>query len=420
MIKTEVKIDALPDHVFKTFCHLPGAILLDSQRVSFSDRYSFIAWEPQETIKGDVRSTRKEDLFSFIDLWPRDYFVAGYIGYEVCQWIETLPNPGPKDVFNPHFYLAAYPKILVFDNIRQTWYLWQREDMPNRFRLTLNRKIRSGEKGRLIGANQSKKYYIDRIKNVLDYIAAGEVYQINYTQRFYFTYSGDPFGLYLQLKKVQPVSFGAFLNLGDGYVVSGSPELFLRVKKGTVLTKPMKGTIKRSSKPTKDRRLRKRLKESIKDRAENVMIVDLMRNDLGRFCRFGSVEVPRLFVVEAYSTVYQMVSHVTGEVEKETTRSDIIRGVFPPGSITGAPKKRAMEIIYELEPNERGVYCGAIGYLWADQMVFNVAIRTVEIANGKGVLGVGGGIVADSRPELEYEESLLKARATFMALGIDL
>jgi para-aminobenzoate synthetase component 1 len=169
-----------------------------------------------------------------------------------------------------------------------------------------------------------------------------------------------------------------------------------------------------------DRRLRRQLKESEKDRAENTMIVDLMRNDLGRFCEFGSVEVPRLYVVEAYDTVYQMVSHVTGRVRNTTPMSEIIRASFPPGSITGAPKKRAMEIIYELEPHQRGVYCGVIGYFFQDKMRLNVAIRTLELWDGNGVLGVGGGIVADSDPELEYEESIIKAKASMMALGIPL
>ena len=182
----------------------------------------------------------------------------------------------------------------------------------------------------------------------------------------------------------------------------------------------MKGTRKRSKQSGIDRKLRCELKESQKDRAENTMIVDLMRNDLGRFCVYGSVEVPRPYVVEAYDTVYQMISYVSGTVKSNTQMSDIIRATFPPGSITGAPKKGAMEIIYELEPNQRGVYCGTIGYFFQDRMVLNVAIRTLELWDGKGVLGIGGGIVADSYPDLEYEESIIKARASMMALGIEL
>jgi para-aminobenzoate synthetase component 1 len=182
----------------------------------------------------------------------------------------------------------------------------------------------------------------------------------------------------------------------------------------------MKGTRKRASQSRMDRRLRKELRESEKDQAENVMIVDLMRNDIGRFCEYGSVEVPRLYVVEGYNTVYQMVSHVRGVRRAGTGFHDMIRATFPPGSITGAPKKRAMQITYELEPHQRGVYCGTIGYFFRDEMVLNVAIRTLELWEGEGVLGIGGGIVADSEPEMEYEESIVKAKASMMALGIEL
>ena len=272
----------------------------------------------------------------------------------------------------------------------------------------------------MIGFNQSKGTYLENVGRVLDYIGAGDVYQINYTQRVYFTCPGDPFDLYLRLKKIQPVSYAAFINLGKGVAISGSPELFLRLKHDTILSKPMKGTRKRSKEPGIDKKLRQELRESEKDQAENVMIVDLMRNDIGRFCEYGSVKVPRLYVVEAYDTVYQMVSYVSGMIRNGTRFSDMIRATFPPGSITGAPKKRAMEIIYELEPHQRGVYCGAIGYFFQDEMVLNVAIRTLELWDGQGVLGVGGGIVADSDPELEYEESIIKAKASMMALGIEL
>ena len=281
-------------------------------------------------------------------------------------------------------------------------------------------KRRESPAGRITGFNQSKVTYLENVRRVLDYIRAGDVYQINYTQRAYFTCPAEAFDIYLRLKEIQPVSYAAFMNLGDGLVISGSPELFLRLRNNRILSKPMKGTRKRSPSASTDRGLRKELQESGKDRAENTMIVDLMRNDLGRFCLYGSIAVPRPYVVEAYDTVYQMVSYVQGMTRSDTTVSDIIGATFPPGSITGAPKKRAMEIIYELEPHERGVYCGAMGYFFQDKMVLNVAIRTLELWEGQGVLGVGGGIVADSDPELEYEESIIKAKASMMALGIAL
>jgi para-aminobenzoate synthetase component 1 len=415
---TGLKTKAHPCQVFRAVCHQPGAIFLETQKPSFANRHSFIAWEPEKVLRQDVNDLNKDEFFSFISSSVPHYFVAGYVGYEACQWIENLPSPGSKDTPNPHIYLAAYPGFLVFDHIKKEWHCWHK-DAPFFPPVSQHRNRRSSA-GRMMGFNQSKVTYLQHVRRVLDYIRAGDVYQINYTQRVYFTCPGDPFQLYLRLKEIQPVSYAAFMNMGDGVIISGSPELFLRLKDKRILSKPMKGTRRRSKRPGIDRKLRQELKESEKDRAENTMIVDLMRNDLGRFCTFGSVEVPRLYVVEAYDTVYQMVSYVSGMTRSDTGVSDILRAAFPPGSITGAPKKRAMEIIYELEPHQRGVYCGAMGYFFQDEMVLNVAIRTLELWDGQGVLGVGGGIVADSDPELEYEESIIKAKASMMALGIEL
>jgi len=418
MEKTNLGINLHPCQVFRAVCHQPGAIFLESQRPSFSERYSFIAWEPEKVFRGDIPDLRKDDFFGFISSHSHEYFVAGYIGYEACQWIEDLPRPGDKDRPLPDIYLAAYGRFLVYDHIRKAWSCWFKDSPVSLPACCLEDTRRFP--GKLRGFNQTKATYLENVRRVLDYIRAGDVYQINYTQRVYFTCAGELFDLYLRLKEIQPVSYAAFINLGNGVVISGSPELFLGLKLGKILTKPMKGTIKRSRRPGADTRLRQQLRESAKDRAENTMIVDLMRNDLGRFCEFGSVEVPRLYVVEAYDTVYQMVSYVTGRVRNNTPMSDIIRASFPPGSVTGAPKKRAMEIIYELEPHQRGVYCGVMGYFFQDKLRLNVAIRTLELWDGNGVLGVGGGIVADSDPELEYEESIIKAKASMMALGIAL
>ncbi|RLB83230.1 MAG: aminodeoxychorismate synthase component I [Deltaproteobacteria bacterium] len=419
MDKTNLRIEADPCQVFSALYQEPGAIFLESQKPSFTERYSFIAWKPEKVFRGDITNLKKDDFFAFISSHSQEYFIAGYIGYEACQWMEDLPSPGGKDTPNPDIYLAAYPQFLVFDHIRKIWSCWYK-DSPLSLPASRHENNRRSSPGKIVGFNQSKATYLENVRCVLDYIRAGDVYQINYTQRVYFSCPEDFFDLYLRLKEIQPVSYAAFINLGKGVVMSGSPELFLRLKQNTILSKPMKGTRKRSQQARIDRRLRRELKESEKDQAENVMIVDLMRNDLGRFCVYGSVKVPRLYVVEAYDTVYQMVSYVSGRVNGSTPMSDIIRATFPPGSITGAPKKRAMEIIYELEPHQRGVYCGVIGYFFQDKMVLNVAIRTLDLWNGQGVLGVGGGIVADSDPELEYEESILKAKASMMALGIDL
>lgn len=417
MEKVQLGISAQPCEVFEAVYHLPGAIMLETQRPSLAERYSFLAWQPEDIFRGDIGDLSREEFFSFVSSKSRECLVAGYIGYEACQWIEQLPRPGKKDRSNPDIYLAAYPRYLVFDHVRKTWGSFHKGKplvLP-----TVCQQRKKSVPSRITGFNQSKTSYIRNVGKVLDYIKAGDVYQVNYTQRVYYTYTGDPFDLYLRLRKIQPVAFGAFINLGQGVVISGSPELFLRQKRGIIVSKPMKGTRKRARQPGLDRKMREELRKSEKDRAENTMIVDLMRNDLGRFCAFGSIDVPKPYVVEAFDTVYQMVSSVRGTVNKDISPSDIIGATFPPGSVTGAPKKRVMEIIYELEPHQRGVYCGAIGCFLGKEMVLNVAIRTLELFDGKGVLGVGGGIVADSDPESEYEESLLKAKASMMALGIE-
>lgn len=256
---------------------------------------------------------------------------------------------------------------------------------------------------------------------VLDYIGAGDIYQTNLTMQMRAAFAGTPLGLYGALRARQPVGHGALVALPDCPVlVSRSPELFFSTDAdGVIETRPMKGTAPRASNPAHDAALRLELQQSVKNRAENLMIVDLLRNDISRVCAVGSVRVPELYTVESYVTVHQMVSRVTGRLRPGTQPSALLRALFPCGSVTGAPKIRAMEIIRELEPTPRGAYCGSIGWLGPDgSSAFNVAIRTLTLADdGTASFGVGGGIVADSTPEGEYEEALWKAR--FAALGRD-
>ncbi|MCB2115367.1 MAG: aminodeoxychorismate synthase component I [Rhodobacteraceae bacterium] len=250
--------------------------------------------------------------------------------------------------------------------------------------------------------------------SVLDYIRAGDIYQANLTMRMRARRDGSALGLYGALRTRQPVGHGAFVALpGLPALVSRSPELFYQVDAaGRIETRPMKGTAPRASNPAHDAALRLGLAASVKDRAENLMIVDLLRNDISRVAEVGSVKVPELFAIESYATVHQMVSQVTGQLKPGTLPSALLRALFPCGSITGAPKIRAMEIIRELEATPRGAYCGAIGWIGPDgAQRFNVAIRTLTLYDGDEVeFGVGGGIVADSTPEGEYEEALWKAR----------
>jgi para-aminobenzoate synthetase component 1 len=415
--KTKLRGKESPCHVFRAVSRQPGAIFLETQKPSFTERYSLVACHPDKVFTGNLTDLSKDDFFRFLDAGLSDYFICGYIGYETCHWIEHLPRPGKKVIPNPDIYLAAYPAFFLYDHVLGNWYCWHKSAPLS---LPTGRFKQNGwVRGALTGFDQTRDRYLRNVRRVLDYITAGDVYQINYTQRVHYAYGGDPFDLYLKLKKIQPVAYAAFIHLGNGrQVISGSPELFIRKKDNVIRSKPMKGTRKRSATPILDQKLRQELKKSRKDLAENAMIVDVMRNDLGRCCEYGSVRVPKPYVVEAYNTVYQMVSQVEGLVGKHARNSDIIQAAFPPASITGAPKVRAMEIISELEPTQRGVYCGTIGYFFQDKVVMNVAIRTLEFYNGKGMLGIGGGIVADSDPMLEYEESLLKAKAALTALGI--
>ncbi len=251
-----------------------------------------------------------------------------------------------------------------------------------------------------------------------DYIAAGDVYQANFTFPMTAQMTGHPADLYAALKIRQPVGYGAYVDLGDDVLLSRSPELFFEVNgSGQITTRPMKGTMPRGASPQMDHANKNWLMSSAKDRAENLMIVDLLRNDVGRLAEIGSVKVPKLFSIETYETVHQMTSEVQAQLRPDLTVTDLFTALFPCGSITGAPKIRAMQIIAELEDAPRDAYCGAIGWLSPDgPMGFNVAIRTLLVGKDGDVrLNVGGGIVYDSTSEAEYEEALWKARFATLA-----
>jgi para-aminobenzoate synthetase component 1 len=268
-----------------------------------------------------------------------------------------------------------------------------------------------------VASNFTRRRYAEAVQRILDYIRAGDCYQVNLAQRFSVAVGGDPWLLYRRLRAVNPAPFSAYLATPWGEVLSCSPEQFLEVRGRCVQTKPIKGTRPRSPEPGEDAALRAALRASPKDRAENVMIVDLLRNDLGKSCAIGSVQVPKLCEVESFATVHHLVSTVTGTLAPGKDALDLLRGCFPGGSITGAPKRRAMEIIEELEPHRRGIYCGSIGYLGYDgSMDTNIAIRTLVISGGRARFWAGGGIVADSDWRSEYQETLDKAAAFFTAL----
>jgi para-aminobenzoate synthetase component I len=269
-----------------------------------------------------------------------------------------------------------------------------------------------------VRSNFTRAGYLDAGAQVIEYVYAGDIFQANLSQRLQAPLVGTPFELYRRLRQHNPAPFAAFLDFGDVVVASSSPERFLRVDDGRrVETRPIKGTRPRGMGPEHDAALALALAESDKDMAENVMIVDLLRNDLSRVCQPGTVRVPELFALEHYQTVHHLVSTVVGELAPEHDALDLLRAAFPGGSITGAPKVRAMQIIAELEPTQRAAYCGSIGYASVTGALdTSIVIRTCLVVGRDVYFQVGGGIVADSDPAQEYRETLDKARGLIAAL----
>ena len=365
---------------------------------------------------------------------------VGYFSYDLCHFIERLPATAVDDLQLPECCFAFYDAVVAFDHLEGKSYVVV-TDFPK-----VDGGLRRGKaKQRLekltallsadcpsqkslndraisvagLKCNFTHEGYVAAVERAREYIAAGDIFQVNLSQRFEVDLSIEPYELYRRLRRINPAPFACYLNLGDAVIVSASPERFLRVDGELVETRPMKGTRSRGRTVAEDDALATQLLASVKDRAENVMIVDLERNDLGRVCRYGTVKVRELWTLEKYATVFQLTSTVEGRLREGKSRIDLLKATFPGGSITGAPKVRAMEIIDELEPTRRSVYTGSIGYLGFDGgMDCNIVIRTFIIKDGKAYFQVGGGIVWDSGPEAEYQETLDKARALIEALGL--
>lgn len=338
------------------------------------------------------------------------YFAVGYIGYEFSRFTEEGFFPVYKkdgESFPDTYFLFFKEDDVISGRVEDLRYLLQITSERNGID-SLDR----------LYANMGQDEYIKKVERVKDYISSGDVYQVNLSQRFTVPLTISPLSYLLNLYEIQPVPFGCYMDFGGFQVVSGSMELFLRKMGGKLLTKPIKGTRKRGITGEEDAILRAELLSSEKERAENLMIVDLMRNDLGRICKYGNVRVNKLFDVESYTTVHQMVSEVEGCLLNDVKITDIIKTTFPPGSVTGAPKRRAVEIIDELEPHLRGPYCGTLGVFSPNgDFSLSVAIRILVAKENVGTFWVGGGIVWDSDPVKEYEETLIKTRAIKKALG---
>jgi len=354
---------------------------------------------------------------------------VGYFAYDLAEFsIKDFKFESKDDLKNWDCVLGFYDSVLARDNLKKKTYIIAKDECKKERMLDLI-ALQAGQAGRQakkekfkvtsnMKSNFTKEDYCKAVERVREYIAAGDIYQANLSQRFSAGFEGNAWSLYKKLRAVNPAPFAAFLNFPEVKILSDSPERFLKITGRNVETRPMKGTRPRGKSKTEDRRLKTELKNSVKDRAENLMIVDLERNDLGKVCEYGSVKVSELEIVETYPTVFQMVSNVSGRLKKNVSQIDCLKACFPGGSITGAPKVRAMEIIDELEPTRRNIYTGAIGYLgFNGDMDLNIAIRTIIIKDKKAFFQVGGGVVIDSKPELEYQETLDKAKALMKALG---
>ncbi len=456
--------------VCRRLAHLPRLLFLDSAAVLPSlGQYSFVTADPFSWLtsrRGNVlldgRHLAASDPFAvlaeLLSRWPAPTLpelppfqggAAGLFGYDLCHHLERLPRPRFDEFGVPDLAVGFYDWVIAFDRVRQKAWLvstgYPETDPGRRHRraaerlgqvraLLLNpsrdpqsvqavspavRPARAEPVPTLPGvvSSFSRDEYLSAARRVIEYVFAGDCFQVNLAQRLLHPATFAPLELYRRLRERNPAPFAGYFDLGDFVVASASPERFLRVENGTVETRPIKGTRPRGATPAEDRRLSEELVYSAKDRAENVMIIDLLRNDLGRVCAYGSVAVAAVCRLETYPFVHHLVSEVRGRLRAEMGPVDLLHAAFPGGSVTGAPKVRAMEIIAELEPTARGPYCGSLGYVGFDGgMDTNILIRTFTAGGGWFQFPVGGGIVADSTPEDEYAETLHKAAGLAQAL----
>ncbi len=451
------------------FLGQPHLLFLDSAAdPERHGRHSFLMAAPSEVIRtrGPATPSALAQARSLLErcraeavpgLPPFQGGLAGYLAYDYGAVLERIPPTRYDDLALPDAVLGLYDWVLAWDHAAgRAWIVstglpargadqaaraaerleWVRRQLAGPSGGATGRVWSSPPRGapaapaypvegtefaRGIGLRSSFTHrgYLDAVQRVVDYIVAGDIFQANLSQRLESPLEEDPWRLYRRLRHLNPAPFAAYLEFDGIGVASASPERFLRVEPtGQVETRPIKGTRPRGVSPEHDAALARALVDSPKDRAENLMIVDLLRNDLSRVCRPGSVRVPELFALEGHRTVHHLVSAVTGALAPGRGATDLLAAAFPGGSITGAPKVRAMEIIAELEPSRRGIYCGSIGYLSVTgAMDTSIVIRTFVAAGGRVTFSVGGGIVADSDPEGEYQETLHKARALIQALA---
>jgi para-aminobenzoate synthetase component 1 len=440
------------ENLFAVVRDLPDAIWLDSGKPrSTQGRFDIISATPDALIEtkgalstitdGNGTTTSDIDPFELAQqllqpLLPFDNTVAnypfvggliGYFGYDLGRRLISIDNRAKSVTNLPDMRIGRYLWALIVDHSARQCQLIFHPNCSTELRADIIQRYQSNQPtaetediftlAEQFKATLNQQQYQQAIGRIKDYITSGDCYQTNFTQHFSAAFKGDLWEAYKALRENAPSPYSAFWQWPDQALLCLSPERFIQSLDNVVETKPIKGTIKRGATVAEDQQLAQQLVNSSKDRAENLMIVDLLRNDLSKNCESGSISVPALFELESFANVHHLVSTVTGKLDKNATPFDLLRDCFPGGSITGAPKKRAMEIIEELEPVKRSVYCGSIGYISANnRMDSNIAIRTVIADGDKLHCWGGGGIVSDSEDNREYDESIDKIRVLLEAL----
>lgn len=453
MLIQEIKTDLTSFESYLLFKDEPYSFFLDSGRDPDTlGRYSFIGGNPllvftskEDAITIKTKTAEKtvaghpfDELQKLLKQYKMDYpspfpflgGAVGYFSYDLCHQLEVLPRSAVDDVDIPDCFMGFYDGIVIIDHKVNKTYVAalgieeNEEDIVNRLKekfqgdpqVEIRSDFKINENVEFRG-NFTKPEYMKALDAVHEYILAGDIYQTNLTQRFNSDLQITPLELYSELRRINPAPFASYIDFGVGQIVSSSPERFILVQGKNIETRPIKGTMPRGKTPEEDAENRDTLVNSEKDKAELLMIVDLERNDLGKIAKTGTVKVPELFKLEEYQTVFHLVSTVTAELKDDLDAIDCVKATFPGGSITGAPKIRAMEIIDELEPTQRNIYTGSIGYIgFNGDLDLNIVIRTIVCKDGKGYFQVGGGIVWDSDNQSEYQETFDKGRALMDAL----
>jgi anthranilate synthase component 1 len=453
-----------PISLFKKVAQGPESFLLESVEGGERwGRYSFIGHRSRLVIRvqgDDIELRRGNDEctqfkgqpFAYIKKLMEDFRAAavtglprffgglvGYLSYDMVRFFEYLPDPKPDDVGMPDAVLTMPEHVTIYDNLTQTikvvvncyvpdhdnhtdaydQAVEQIEETEKLLRVSMpsQPRPRGPQQAVTMTSNMDRKRFENIVRRAKEYIEQGEAIQVVLSQRFHTDLHVEPFEIYRALRRVNPSPYMYYLQINDEIVIGASPEVLVRLENGRVTLRPIAGTRPRGKDAEEDRRLEEELRADPKERAEHVMLVDLGRNDVGRVAAVGTVEVKDLMVVERYSHVMHLVSHVEGDLAPGLDMFDVLRASFPAGTVSGAPKVRAMEIIDELEPTRRGLYAGAVGYFgFSGNMDFCITIRTLLVRGGRVYLQVGAGIVADSDPAREYEETVNKGKALVKAL----